>query len=85
MGSFLAIPIAIGLTILRHCLYDDIDFVINRILVSGTRTASLALVYVGSVVLRSFFTPSSVRPLSLPSLLPWSSPCCSVHSGGFRA
>jgi len=43
------IPIATGIAILRHRLYD-IDTIINRALVYGTLTASLALVYLGSVV-----------------------------------
>jgi hypothetical protein len=44
-----AIPIAIGIAILRHRLYD-VDLLINRTLVYGSLTATLALVYAGSVV-----------------------------------
>ena len=44
-----AIPIAIGIAILRHHLYD-IDLIINRTLVYGSLTAMLAGVYVGSIV-----------------------------------
>jgi hypothetical protein len=46
--SFAAIPVAIGFAVLRYRLYD-IDVVINRTLVYGSLTASLALVYFGGV------------------------------------
>jgi hypothetical protein len=47
--AILAVPISIGVAILRYRLYD-IDAVINRTLVYGSLTLSLALVYVGGVV-----------------------------------
>jgi hypothetical protein len=47
--AFIAVPTANGIAILRHRLYD-IDVVINRALVYGLLTVSLALVYFGGVV-----------------------------------
>jgi hypothetical protein len=47
--SFVAIPIAVGIAILRYRLYD-IDIIINRALVYAPLSATLALIYVGSVV-----------------------------------
>jgi hypothetical protein len=46
--SFAGVPVVIGFAILRYRLYD-IDQIINRTLVYGALSASLALVYFGGV------------------------------------
>ena len=46
----LLIPISIGLATLRYRLWD-VDPILNRVLVYGSLTAALALVYFGSVVM----------------------------------
>ena len=45
-----AIPISIGIAILRHRLYD-IDIIINRTLVYGSLTVTLVALYFGGIVL----------------------------------
>ena len=46
--SFAGVPVAVGVAVLRYRLYN-IDLIINRTLVYGALTATLALVYFGGV------------------------------------
>ncbi len=49
LAAFGGLPIAAGIAILKHRLYD-IDLIINRTLVYGTLTAFLGLAYYGMVI-----------------------------------
>jgi hypothetical protein len=48
-GFLMLVPLAIGLAILRYRLYE-VDLLINRTLVYGSLTVSLAALYIGGVV-----------------------------------
>jgi hypothetical protein len=56
--SLSAIPVAIGIAIMKHRLYD-IDLIINRTLVYGGLTALLASTYFGIVVLLQGAIPAA--------------------------
>jgi hypothetical protein len=49
IATFLLLPVAAGIAILRYRLYD-VDFIINRTLVYATLTAMLILVYLASII-----------------------------------
>jgi hypothetical protein len=62
-----AIPISMGIAILRYRLYD-IDIIINRTLVYGTLTATLALVYFGGVTTTQALFRTLTGQQELPQL-----------------
>jgi hypothetical protein len=63
-----AIPISIGIAILKYRLYD-IDLIINRTLVYGTLTATLALVYFGVVTATQALFRTLTGQEQLPQLV----------------
>jgi hypothetical protein len=66
--GFAALPIAIGYAVLKHHLYD-IDTVVNRAVVYGTLTATLAAGYLGTVLLLQLvLSPSSDLAIAASTL-----------------
>ena len=70
-GSFLAVPLAIAVAVMRYRLYD-IDLLINRTLVYGSLTAVLVLAYVAGVAAFQFllspFTSGSPIAVAVSTL-----------------
>lgn len=79
--SFLLIPLAIGVAMLRHRPYD-IDVVVNRVLVYGALTSALTLAYVALVtVLQTLLRLVRGGPIWRSPAPPCSSPQPSSRSG----
>jgi hypothetical protein len=67
MLSFAGVPIAVGFAILKYRLYD-IDIIINRALVYGSLTVTLALVYFGGVTVTQSVFQTLTGQGKLPQL-----------------
>jgi hypothetical protein len=66
--SITSVPIAIGFAVLKYRLYD-IDILINRTLVYGTLTGTLALVYFGGVTTTQALFRTITGQQQLPQLV----------------
>jgi len=65
--SYLGIPLAVGVAVLKYRLYD-VDIIINRALIYGSLTATLALVYFGGVTLTQSVLQTLTGREELPQL-----------------
>ncbi len=68
VAGILSLPIAMGFAILKHRLYE-IDLIINRTLVYGSLTATLALVYFGGVTATQALLRNLTDQEQLPQLV----------------
>ena len=68
LAGLLGIPAAVGIAILKYRLYD-IDVVINRTLVYGSLTLTLALVYFGGVTATQALFRTLASQQELPQLV----------------
>jgi len=66
--GFAGMPVAVGIAILRYRLYD-IDLLINRTLVYGLLTATVVLVYFGSVAATQAIFRTLTTQEQLPQLV----------------
>jgi hypothetical protein len=66
--SLLGIPLAVGIAILKYRLYE-IDLIINRTLVYGSLTGTLALVYFGGVTATQALFRNITGQEELPQLV----------------
>ena len=67
VAAFNFFPIAVGIAVLRYRLFD-IDVIINRTIVYGVLTASLALVYFGGVTATQALLRTLTDQQELPQL-----------------
>jgi hypothetical protein len=68
VAAFNFFPIAVGIAVLRYRLFD-IDVIINRTLVYGSLTGTLALVYFGSVTATQAVLQAFTDQEELPQLV----------------